>query len=401
MRVIYLDAALVGELGHFAGACRSVTAALRKAGHEVIVCGHQQVAAGLKDELQVQPLFRLHPNARLNEDPLCGWLSTHLQVTKITNEDLARIQGVTANDLVVYDCPRPAQISAVVQWAQQQFRPESCPRIIFLPGWPTGVAVERGESGVATAWRILDQLSCLYRFAAQQIHPAFRTKIRFGCPDISGTAAEAYQFLLNYPVSALPAFQRATVDSRDRTTVTDPVVAFLGEQRFDKGYPLVPGIVRDLLAKELQLKILVQNSWDKLEEQNRELQEIAARDTRLTLRIGTLSKQEWHQQLFEADLVVLPYHPSTYGTNISGVGAEALANGIPQVVPANTGMARLVQRYGNPGVIVPASEQAAFVDGVMQAVQTYQALAARAAAAREQWANENTPENLAAALCNG
>ncbi len=400
MRVIYLDAALIGELGHFAGVCRSVKAALTDAGHEVVVCGHQQVDTRLQEELQIQRLFRLHPNARLSEDPLCGWLVSYSQAAKVTVEDLSRLEGLTANDLVIYDCPRPAQISAVVQWAQQRFQPQTCPRIIFMPGWPTGLAVERNESGAATSWRIFDQASCLYRLAAQQIHPAFRQKFRFGCPEPSGAAAEAYSFLLNHPVASLPAVHRSTVGPRDRLGVDVPNVAFLGEQRFDKGYPLVPGIVRELLARDGKLKVLVQNSWERMEEQNRELQEIAARDSRLTLRIGTLSKPDWNQQLFEADLVVLPYHLSTYGTNISGVGAEALANGIPQVVPANTGMARLVQRYGNPGVIVPASEQDAFVDGVMQAVQTYQALAARAAAAREQWANENAPENLAAALCN-
>ena len=396
MRVVYLDAALIGELGHFAGVCRSVTAAIRGAGQEVIVCSHQQIEPHLKAELSAQPLFRLHPNARLSNDPVCGWLLNYFETVRLTAEDLSRVQGLTAEDVIVYDCARPAQIGALIQWLQQTFAADACPQLLVMLGWPSGMTVNRDESGQLKNWRLHDQASCLYRLAAATIKPAYAGRVRFGVAD--ATAAESYQQLLGRPVETLPAIQQATISPRARSAASEPCVAFLGEQRFDKGYPLVPGIVEGLLAANVPLKILVQNSWQQMEEQNAALQGLAARDPRLTVRIGTLTADGWRQQLSEADLIVLPYHPSTYSTSLSGVGAEAVANGIPQAVPANTGLSRLVVDYGMPGVIFPTSEPAAVVKAVLAAIQDWPAVAARAADARKLWAERNSPQRLAAAI---
>ena len=396
MRFVYLDAALVGELGHFAGVCRSVTTAIRSTGVETTICCHQQIDQQLKVELSAQPLFRLHPNARLSNDPVCGWLLNYFETVRLTVEDLSRVQGFTAEDVVFYDCARPAQIGALVQWLQQTFAADACPQLLVMLGWPSGMTVKRDESGRLISWQLHDQASCLYRLAAATIKPAYVGRVRFCCPD--PTAAEAYGQLLGRPVETLPAIQQATIPARDRAATPEPCIAFLGEQRFDKGYPLVPAIVEGLLTADVPLKILVQNSWQQMEEQNAALRAIAARDPRLTLRIGTLPASGWRQQLSEADLIVLPYHPSTYATTLSGVGAEAVANGIPQAVPAGTGLSRLVVDYGMPGVIFPTSEPAAVVKAVLAAIQDWPAVAARAASARELWAERNSPQRLAAAI---
>lgn len=396
MRVVYLDAALSGELGHFAGVCRSVTAAIRGAGIEAIVCSHQQIDHQLKAELSARPLFRLHPNARLSNDPVCGWLLSYFETVRLTVDDLSRVQGLTAEDVIVYDCARPAQIGALVQWLQQTFVADLCPQLLIMLGWPSGMTVNRDELGQLKSWQLHDQSSCLYRLAVTTLRPAYAGRVRFGVAD--ATAAESYEYLLNRPVEKLPAIQEATIPPRDRSAAADPCVAFLGEQRFDKGYPLVPRIVEALLASDVRLKILVQNSWQQMEEQNAALRAIAARDTRLTVRIGTLPASGWNEQLSEADLIVLPYHPSTYSTTLSGVGAEATANGIPQAVPANTGLSRLLVEYGMPGVVFPQSEPAAVVKAVLEALQDWPALTARAARARELWAERNSPQRLAAAI---
>lgn len=396
MRVVYLDAALIGELGHFAGVCRSVTAAIRDAGLEAIVCSHQQIDPQLKTELSAQPLFRLHPNAGLSNDPVCGWLLSYFETVRLTVEDLSRIQGLTPEDVIFYDCARPAQIGALVQWLQQMFAAETCPQVLIMLGWPSGMTVNRDESGRLTSWQLHDQTSCLYRLAVATIKPPYAARVRFGCPD--PTAAEAYQQLLGWPVEALPAIQHATIPARDRSAATEPCVAFLGEQRFDKGYPLVPAIVEGLLAANVPLRILVQNSWQQMEEQNATLRAIAARDPRLTVRIGTQTTTGWRQQLSEADLIVLPYHASTYATTLSGVGAEAAANGIPQAVPTGTGLSRLVVDYGMPGVIFPASEPMAVVKAVREAIADWPAVVARAAHARVLWADRNSPQRLATAI---
>jgi len=396
VRVIYLDAALIGELGHFAGVCRQVTTALRAAGAETLVCGHAQVDAGLQAELGVLPLFRLHPNARLNDDPVCGWLVSYFETVRHTVEDLGRIQGITAGDLVVYDCARPAQIAALLQWLQAAFPADNCPSLLVILGWPTGMAVDRDAAGRIASWRLLDQAGCLYRLAVSGLQPAFAQRVRFCISD--ACAAEAYSQLLGRPVERLPEIQQAQTLPRDRAAVAAPCLAFLGEQRFDKGYPHVPEIVARLLAAGVPLRILVQNSWELMEEQNAAIRRLAAADDRLTVRIGTLRPEEWNEQLVAADMVILPYHLSTYATALSGVGAEALANGIPQAVPAGSGLERLVREYGMPGVVFPMSEPEPVVAAVLAALASWPDVAKAAARARDLWAERNAPARLAAAI---
>jgi len=396
VRAIYLDAALIGELGHFAGVCREMVGALRGMGIETVVFGHGQMDAGLRDELSAQPLFRLHPNARCSDDPVCGWLISYFETARMTCEDLMRMQGISAEDRLVYDCARPAQVAALIEWLQRSFPAERCPSLLVILGWPSGMGVDRDASGQISSWRLHDQASCLYRLAVAGLQPAYAGRIRFGCPDPS--ASEAYSQLLGRPVEQLPEIQRARTPARDRSVAATPCLAFLGEQRFDKGYPVVPEIVSRLLASGAPLRILVQNSWQLMEEQNAALRAIAAVDSRLTVRIGTLSPGAWNEQLAESDMVILPYHLSTYATSLSGVGAEAIANGIPQAVPAYSGLERLLVDYGMPGVVFSASEPEPVVQAVLGALANWPAIATTAARARELWAERNTPERMAAAL---
>lgn len=397
MKVIYLDASLAGEIGHFAGVCRNVTAALRGLGLQTVVFSYHGIEPPLKNDLSALPLFRLAANSfRKINDPICGWLVSYSETVQVTIEDLGRVRGISADDVIVYNCARPAQIAAMVQWLQQQFAAGQCPQVLIILGWPSGVTWDPDMPGPPKGWRLSDQTSCLYRLAATAIAPAYSSRIRFGIGDAA--AAEAYEALLARPVEVLPGMQQATTPPRDRSSVTQPCVAFLGEQRLDKGYQLVPEIVAELLAANIPLRILVQNSWQRMDEQNAALQTIAARDPRLTVRIGTLPPSGWSQQLSEADLIVLPYDSSTYETSLSGIGAEAVANGIPQAVPAGTGLSRLLTDYGMPGVSFPQSEPAAVVKAVLDAIEEWPAVTARASQARELWAERNSLQQLAAAI---
>jgi hypothetical protein len=135
-----------------------------------------------------------------------------------------------------------------------------------------------------------------------------------------------------------------------------------------------------------------------MEEQNIALYNMAAIDKRLTIRIGTLNPTEWNQQLAESDMVILPYHLSTYATSLSGIGAEAIANGIPQAVPSSTGMEFLMRDYGMPGVAFSQSEPGSVVSKVLGALDSWPAIAAAASNARALWSDRNTSSHLSRAI---
>ena len=135
MKVIYLDASLAGEIGHFAGVCRNVTAALRGLGLQTVVFSYHGIEPPLKNDLSALPLFRIAANSfRKINDPICGWLVSYSETVQVTIEDLGRVRGISADDVIIYNCARPAQIAAMVQWLQQQFAAGQCPQVLIILG---------------------------------------------------------------------------------------------------------------------------------------------------------------------------------------------------------------------------------------------------------------------------
>jgi len=395
MRVLYFDAALTDQLGHFANECRFFVEALRGNGIDTVVFGNRAMEPGLAAELGAHAHFRYHPNSAPSPDPVCGWLLSFNEVARATLEDLSRINGVSGNDIVLYDCAKPAQIMGLIQWVQRTFPPSSSPNVLITLGWPPGLASSTGD-GAAINWQLRDATAMLYRYACAHIAPPFQQVFRFACPD--ATMADAYGALLGRPVSVLPNPHRATTGRRSRKGAIDPCIAFLGEQRPNKGYGMVPQISGRLLASGVRLRILVQNSWQLMHEQNEALTRMASADSRLSLSIGTVDSSRWNALLDACDLVVLPYDQDTYSSVTSGIAAEAIANAIPQAVPARTCMARLLQDYDGPGVVFERSEVEPVVCAVLDALSDMDRLAERALAAARRWEVENSPAQLVKAI---
>jgi hypothetical protein len=397
MQAVYLDAALISELGHFAGACRSVTKSLRGAGVPVTICGHARIDSHLAKDLGVMPLFTYHPNAMPSADPVCGWLLNFQEISRVTEADLQQLQGISAGDLVIYNCARPAQVAAVVSWLQRNFKPEAAPRVVIILGWHPGMRItSRDTHGGIREWRLTDTASSLYRLACTSIRPEYEPSIRFAAPD--RPAAMGWSELIARKVAPLPYLQNAVTGRRNRRGTSIPTIAFLGEQRENKGYLLVPEIVSQLLASPRSFRVLVQNSWDQMQDQNEELRRTALSDPRLEVLIGTVSPAEWSAILDRSDLIVLPYDANAYSTTISGIGAEAVANAIPQVVPANTGLDIMLQDYGSPGLSFSAVTPKEVVAAVHRVLDSYDDFASAAHQASSRWAEVNAPHQLAAAL---
>lgn len=397
MQAVYLDAALISELGHFAGACRSVTDSLRGAGVPVTICGHARIDPHLAKDLGVVPLFTYHPNAMPSTDPVCGWLANFQEISRVTDADLQRLQGVIAGDLVIYNCARPAQVAAVVSWLQRNFKPQEAPRVVIILGWHPGMYVTRRDPyGQVEEWQLTDTASSLYRLAAMAIRPEYEASIRFAAPD--RPAACGWSALIARRVISLPYLQHAFNEPRNRRGTAVPTVSFLGEQRQNKGYLLVPDIVNRILASPRPLRVLVQNSWDQMQDQNEQLRQKASSDSRLEVSVGTVSPSEWCAFLDRSDLVVLPYDIASYSTTISGISAEALANAIPQVVPANTGLDIMLRDYGNPGLSVTDVTPELVAAAVHRVLDSYDSFANAAYTAAGIWAATNTPHRLARAL---
>jgi hypothetical protein len=401
--MIYADPGLLNNLGHHANSCRTIRHELTRRGINVTVLSNLNIVPALREELEALPLFRAFTYRWSDDDPICGWLNSFDVSVRATVEDLSRVNGIKADDIIYLNSAQPAQFMALATWAK--FLPmERRPHIVLEFGTDPGVDVE-GEPGAFAVrpkdYRI-DPRAMFYRHAAGRLDEA--DLARFHMVTFDSASSEVYSQVLGKPVGVLPPprFARRTVTSRvGRRPIT---VSVLGHQRPDKGYHLMPEVARLLLAQEPEIKLILHNAApDEMVVAQRELRECAAiHGTRVTLDERTAEPALWEALLRRSDLVLCPYDPARFVARYSAVAIEAVANGIPLVVPAKTTMSRLLDTHGNPGTCFDNFEPLSIVDATRRALANFDEISARAETAAAQWsANMGTGNMVTALLARG
>ena len=127
------------------------------------------------------------------------------------------------------------------------------------------------------------------------------------------------------------------------------VGAYLGDAREEKGFHLLPDVIKRLAADPLRgsrlryhlqayaplgvpdVRMLM--AIDRLEEMRREKVELVRR---------AMDGAEYNQLLTDSDFVFVTYSRTNYTARSSGVFAEAMAAAKPVIVPAGTWMSRII-----------------------------------------------------------
>lgn len=395
MRFIYCDAALQNDVGHFAAHCRLISSGLRELGVAPIVLGHQAIEGTLAKEVDARGFFSTSPYTRTSDDPVAGWLKTFSDVSSVFAADFGRLEGLASDDVVFYDTCTPGPLAGLIAWAQGKFKPENCPRIVVALIEHSGLLAEWLPDG---SRRLVAGASdaMLYRFASLSLAQAYASCFRFISYD--RLVAEAYVELTRRRVVQIPHPWPATTPPRDRRTASPVCVAFIGAQRENKGFNLVPDIARRLLERLANVRVIVQNSWGFMAPEMTRLAEVAARETRLELIHGAKDPAGWADLLARCDLLVAPYDRRQYAVACSGITFEGFANGIPVVVPTRTAMESALGEYADAGIAFESVTTEGVVAAIEQALSQYAELATRAQDARKLWGERNGPRHVAEAL---
>jgi glycosyltransferase involved in cell wall biosynthesis len=180
-------------------------------------------------------------------------------------------------------------------------------------------------------------------------------------------------------------------------------VLFLGDPRQEKGFHLLPALVRGLLDDYLKTgkaQFVIQASIHHSEKDPlltdalAELSRHDPRHVRLVGLEGFLPPETYYRLVAECDVMLLPYRPVAYRSRSSGVFAEAVSAGKPTVVPANTWLAR--QQL--PGSGEAYTDPASFAGALRRICDDYDAYRVRAAEAQERWLAWHSPANLLGCL---
>jgi glycosyltransferase involved in cell wall biosynthesis len=393
MRFFYLDPGLKNDVGHHANYCRYIVSELRARGVQTLVFSHLRVDPALRSELGAIPHFRVYTYDHSDGDPVCGWLTGFENFARLTCEDLCRLPAAEPSDIVYMSSAWPVQLMALAEWGGA-LSPDRQPTIVAESS-ETGLAVEDTSDGLQASVPDprSDPRATLFRYVAKRLPR--QEGARFHFITFDQIPSQLFSMLLQYPVRTLPLPYRSVIPLRSRAGARPVVVAILGHQRLEKGYDRLPKIAKELLRTRPDICLLVQHVRpDGPPETKQNLRDMAANNDRLVLEEKPAGRAGWPQLLERSDLILCPHRPQFCIASFSSVAAEALANGIPLVVPAGTPLATLLAECGGPGTTFDQFEPASITAATSEALDDFDHFAMLAHAAALQWPETRGPARM-------
>ena len=393
MRLFYLDSGLRNDVGHHANFCRYIGDALRARGVEVLVYARQSVEPTIQSEFGAIPHFRYHTYEVIDPDPIAGWLTDFITIASTTCQELHKLPAMNPADVVYFSTVRPAQLLALLEW-RGALEADRRPSIV-AESVGTGLWIEPTPEGtqVSAPHPQHDPRATLFRYSSNWLPR--EANARFHFITFGAIPSKLFNLILDYPTQTLPLPYPAIIPLRNRAGTRPITVAILGHQRSEKGYDHMPEIVEELLraCPDIRLLLQVVDPLGPPEIQVR-LREIAASNDRMMLEERAAGKSLWPQLLERADLILCPYRREYYVVGLSTVVAEAFANGIPVVVPADTPLETMVAECGGAGTTFDRFEPAAIAAATTQAVDRFDDLASLAYAAGLRWPEVHGPARM-------
>jgi glycosyltransferase involved in cell wall biosynthesis len=384
MRFIYADPGLVGEAGHHANSCREITTALRARGHKVTILAHDVIAPALAAELGAQPYFKAFTYGRPNNDPVVGWLLSFYASADSLAADLRALGPLGPETFMYFNSIQPAQLMGLRAYLMST-PPAQRPTICAEFGQEPGIDFSEAEPNkIVVRDPRLDPRATLYRLTACAL--ASKKLPQLHLCTFDRDSSQLYRLLMELPVSTLPVPRFTCAKIRRRAAKRPITVGILGHQRAEKGYALVPAIIRQLLSMRADVHVLIHCADPRMvPAEHEQVRALAADEPRVTIDERTAGPALWGALLNQCDLILCPYDPRIFRAGYSAVTCEAVAHGIPLVVPARTTLSRTILEFGGGGLGFAEQTPECIAATVAEAVAQIDELAERAMGAAQKW----------------
>lgn len=357
-------------------------------GVHVTVLGCRDMHPDLQTELRAHRFFHGYTYSTLSDgDPFCGPLNAFELWQRMVRENLSSLHSISADDIVYLNSAQPAQFMGLVywwKWLPANHRPSVVMEFGTDPGVDVNEVLADGRVSFSLRDYRIDARPMFYRHSARGL--ASEDLAKFHLATFDETTSAVFSAVIGQPVQVLPLPQDSHPPLKSRKGRRPIVIGVIGHQRPDKGYHLIPKIVQGLLEGDADIRFLVQNSvpTDMPGIQD-EMRKLARSEPRIEIDERAVGGADWAALLQRCDLMLCPYDPPRYVASYSAVATDAVANGIPLVVPEKTSMARLLARYGDPGVTYAGNDASAVVDATRRAIAQFDQLAERADRAAAKW----------------
>jgi len=206
---------------------------------------------------------------------------------------------------------------------------------------------------------------------------------------------------LRFDVLPLP-FRSELIPESTRHADSPLTIAYLGGARDEKGFPWLPNLIATLRQQNDagRVRFLIQANISAPEHNPHSvaalerLRTLGGDDLEFVALEEGLPPDDYYRLFARADVVLLPYLPERYRACTSGVLAEALAAGVPAVVPKGTWLSSQL-----PNAVGETFEgYESFVEAVQRVIDGYPTYRAAAQACRPAWLMRHTPDAVVAAV---
>jgi hypothetical protein len=397
MNVYYLDPGLASNHGHHAMSCRAFGRGFSAFGISPRVFGHSRIQPQICDELSATPLFS-HSTYWQDRDAPTTALRTIEIIRQRMLLDLDGLPPIGARDLIVANSVSAGHLWGLADWLARK-PPDQRPMVVAEfghdPGidpvdWPPQSSYQLRDPGV-------DARASVYRMASQALVAEDPTRAHFFT--FERFCSALYTSVLGHPVSTLPSLIAAAPPLRNRTRRASLTLGIMGSQRREKGYHLVPEIMRELLSGFPSVCILIHNSgptW--MPETHQEVVACASGGSRVTLLEEPADPLLWQSMIARSDLILCPYDPRRYHASYSAVALEAIANGIPVIGPRYSSIHRLLQQFEGAGETFDQWTAKSIISTTAGVLQQYDSYAENAVRAGGRWNMGNGPKQAVGAL---
>jgi len=394
-RCIIVEPFLTGFAGHSFTVCRSLKSSLEKQGLEVLILANRGASPEVLEALGALPVFCSDFIGGDTEFPAfipAAFKKLWLAYRHGT-ADLKKgfpPERLRPGDIIFDYTMTTNWVLPFWQWTRQSPHRDSF-RIVWQFFFPLA------EAGAGFWPKLL--FSRFYRRLFSGLAGGIKAGRILLCSDTEHRAAE-YSRATGLDFAVLPMATESDSPVSPPAGSSKIRLSSLGPARIAKGIELISDLTIKLqdLLKSGRIELVIQAN----PQPEGDLRVIAAIEKlrkanlpNLELINDPLSPSKYQTALSGTGIMLLPYDPAIYGmARTSGVFAEAMAAGIPVVVPRFTWTAQQCERY-NTGAVFTYGDASDFETAVRGLIENYREYKERSLAAAKSWNRDHGAEALA------
>jgi glycosyltransferase involved in cell wall biosynthesis len=382
-RAWVVDPSLAVSTGHHPMVASAVTEEAARRDLDPLILAGRNIDPELWLPAPARPVFSHGVYDSISDDPCAAELENFVTINRTFADELtvALADEVGPDDLLIFPLLRQNHLLGLADFLERLPRPLPAVLVAFkldpgrspahLTGTPAG-RTELAEQAYAVAFRrLFDVHPRGIRFLAET--PKLLDEYR----RLGAWSAEVCHLISPH--------SRFDVEPREHKGHVR--VAYVGVARENKGFHLLPDIVRVVRAARPDCDLAIQACIDidspTLDRARDELAALAADDPCVQVFDGVFDREAYFDFLNDADIVLQPYDRSEYGGHGSGVFREVVSLGKPVVTAAETECGAIVEAEGI-GVTFVGFDAPSIAEAVITAVSDYDRLSATAMAARRR-----------------